>query len=459
MRRDEARDAGYLLGDALGTTTRSIGQVHDAISMRVFALLGPPARPVQLMHDAIAGSVYGIVRGSTRLAPRVGGVLAARSRPADAPSIADHPTGNVVLGALNGAWGDAIAEGYRGLAYPMAVRSRGRTVQVTPEGLAAAYPDATGRIAVFLHGLCENDDSWRMGSQTYYGDSTTSFGSRLREDLGWTPVYLRYNTGLHISDNGRRFAQLMQALVDCWPVPLEEVALLGHSMGGLVMRSACHYAQNPPGDRPPLSWTQALRHAFHLGTPHLGAPLEVRTAKLSACLARVPETAPLARLLNSRSVGVKDLRHGSLLDEDWTGVELDTFLDDTCAEVPFRPDAHYYYIGATLHRSPDHPGSAILGDLLVLLPSASGQSSTGQSSTGQGGTGQGGTRTIPFEVERGRHLGGITHFQLLNHPAVYEQIRLWLMPQTPAVVVEDARGEAGEDGTAKDMPQLPASGQ
>lgn len=401
MRRDEARDAGHLLGDALGTTTRSIGQVHDAISTRVFALLGPPARPVQLMHDAIAGSVYGIVQGSTRLAPRVGGVL---------------------------------AEGYRGLAYPMAVRSRGRTVQVTPEGLAAAYPDATGRIAVFLHGLCENDDSWRMGSQTYYGDSTTSFGSRLREDLGWTPVYLRYNTGLHISDNGRRFAQLMQALVDCWPVPLEEVALLGHSMGGLVMRSACHYAQNPLGDRPPLSWTGALRHAFHLGTPHLGAPLEVRTAKLSARLARVPETAPVARLLNSRSVGVKDLRHGSLLDEDWTGVELDTFLDDTCAEVPFLPEAHYYYIGATLHRSPDHPVSAILGDLLVLLPSASGQ---------------GDTRSIPFEVERGRHLGGLTHFHLLNHPAVYEQIRLWLMPQTPAVIAEDA----AEDEPAEEPAQ------
>ena len=341
----------------------------------------------------------------------------------------------------NGAWGDAIAEGYRGLAYPMAVRSRGRTVQVTPEGLAAAYPDATGRIAVFLHGLCENDDSWRMGSQTYYGDSTTSFGSRLREDLGWTPVYLRYNTGLHISDNGRRFAQLMQALVDCWPVPLEEVALLGHSMGGLVMRSACHYAQNPPGDGPPLSWTGALRHAFHLGTPHLGAPLEVRTAKLSARLARVPETAPVARLLNSRSVGVKDLRHGSLLDEDWTGVELDTFLDDTCAEVPFLPEAHYYYIGATLHRSPDHPVSAILGDLLVLLPSASGQGST---------------RTIPFEVERGRHLGGLTHFQLLNHPAVYEQIRLWLMPQTPAVIAEDEAAEPvaiGSETAAQGQPQ------
>jgi len=233
----------------------------------------------------------------------------------------------------------------------------------------------------------------------------------------------------------------MQALVDCWPVPLEEVALLGHSMGGLVMRSACHYAQNPPGDRPPLPWTGALRHAFHLGTPHLGAPLEVRTAKLSARLARVPETAPVARLLNSRSVGVKDLRHGSLLDEDWTGVELDTFLDDTCAEVPFLPEAHYYYIGATLHRSPDHPVSAILGDLLVLLPSASGQGST---------------RTIPFEVERGRHLGGLTHFQLLNHPAVYEQIRLWLMPQTPAVIAEDEAAEPvaiGSETAAQGQPQ------
>lgn len=428
MRSDEVRDAGHLLGDALGTTARTIGQVHDAVSSRVFGRLGRPARPVQLMHDGITSSVYGIVRHSMRLAPRISAAAAARARPVDAPSLADHPTGNAVLGALNGAWGDAITDRYRGLAYSMAVRTGGRSIQVTPEGMADAFPEATGRIVVFLHGLCETDDSWRAGAQKYYGDTTTSFGSRLHEDLGWTPVYLRYNTGLHISENGRRFARLMQSLVDSWPVSVRDITLVGHSMGGLVMRSACHYSalQNEAAqqndDDEPLSWTEALRHVYNLGVPHLGAPLEVRTARVSALLARLPETAPAARLLNSRSVGVKDLRHGSLLDEDWADVDLDTFMDDRCAEVPFLPTAHYYFIGVTLNRSPDHLLSKAFGDLLVLLPSASGK---------------GKTRSLPFEVDRGRHIGGLHHFNLLNHPAVYDQIRMWMLQppaDTPAVV-------------------------
>jgi len=459
VRSDEARDAGYLLGEALGTTTRSIGQVHDAVGARVFRLLGRPARPVQLVHDGIAKSVYGIVRQGTRVAPRVGGLVAARHRPPDAPSVSDSRAGNAVLGALNGAWGDAIAARYRSLAYGMDVRVDGRNVPVAPGPMAKGFPAATGRIVVFLHGLCETDDSWHAGSQKYYGDATTSFGSRLQEELGWTPVYLRYNTGLHISDNGRRFAYLMQALVDSWPVPVEDIALVGHSMGGLVMRSGCHYAtlhneqlhneqlhneqraeeqsdtSTGAGPAAPitstqLTWTDELRHVFNLGTPHLGAPLEARTAKVSARLARLPETAPAARLLNSRSVGVKDLRHGSLLDEDWADIDLDTHLDDSCGDVPFLPTAHYYFIGATLHQSPDHLLSKVLGDLLVLLPSASGK---------------GKTRSLPFEVERGRHIGGLNHFHLLNHPAVYEQIRTWLM-DPPAPETTPTAGEAAAAG-------------
>lgn len=428
MRSDEIRDAGHVLGDALEVTTRSVAEVHDAVSARIFGMLGRPARPVQLMHDGLARSVYGIVRQSTRIVPRVGGAVAARYRRPDAPSVADTRAGTQVLGAINGAWGDQIAQHYRGLEYTMGIRRTGRTIQVARADLTHAYPDANGRLVVFLHGLCESDESWTLASLRHYGDETTSFGSRLQEDLGLTPVWLRYNTGLHVSENGRRFAVLMQALVDEWPVPVEEIVLVGHSMGGLVMRSACWYAENPPGGRQPMPWTEQLRHAFYLGTPHLGAPLEQRTARVSRSLARRPETAPVARLLNSRSVGVKDLRHGSLRDDDWAEVDLDSFLDDRCTEVPVLPTAHYYYIGATLNRSADHPVSRLLGDMLVLLPSASAQ---------------GPTRSIPFEVERGRHLGGLNHFALLNHPSVYDQIRTWLTPRLGSDAVEP--GSAATD--------------
>jgi len=63
----------------------------------------------------------------------------------------------------------------------------------------------------------------------------------LRDDLGYSPVFLRYNTGLHVSVNGRTLAEILELLQDQWPVPITELVLIGHSMGGLVARSACHY--------------------------------------------------------------------------------------------------------------------------------------------------------------------------------------------------------------------------
>ena len=77
--------------------------------------------------------------------------------------------------------------------------------------------------------------------------------------------HVRYNTGLHVSENGRGLARLLDEMVEEWPCQLEELVLIGHSMGGLVARSACHYG---------ASWTDRVRHVFCLGSPHLGADLE-----------------------------------------------------------------------------------------------------------------------------------------------------------------------------------------
>ena len=177
-------------------------------------------------------------------------------------------------------------------------------------------------------------------------------------------------------------------------------------MGGLVARSACHY-----GDVEGRRWTAAVRHVFCLGTPHLGADLEKGVNVLGWALGRLPETRPWGDVLNARSAGIKDLRFGACVEEDWSGCEdPDEFLRDRCQEVPFLPGAHYFFVGATLREG---PVGALLGDLLVRLPSSSGR-----------GDGRG--RSIPFEVENGRELTGLTHFDLLNHPAVYEQLRAWI---------------------------------
>jgi pimeloyl-ACP methyl ester carboxylesterase len=389
---EETKALGELGGRAFAAPATLAKDVHRAAAGRVFGALGVIGAPVRVMHDGISRAVYWSVGSGLRAPLRAAaGTVARRAR---GLPLADSPAGSLALGVLNGAIGDSLAREHRELALELSVRRRGRAVAADAAGLADAFPDATPRIAVFVHGLCETEDAWRMRRPTY--------GSGLRDDLGYTPLYVRYNTGLRVSDNGRRLAEVLERVAANWPVELEEIALVGHSMGGLVARSACHYGSG---------WTERVRHVFCLGTPHLGAPLE-RAANVAGWgLSRLDETRPFAGLVNGRSAGIKDLRFGNCVDEDWCDCDPDEFLSDRCREVPFLANAAYYFIGATLTREPDSRLGRVVGDLLVQYPSASGQ---------------GPKRRIPFEVDNGRHLGGLNHFDLLAHPDVYEQLRAWI---------------------------------
>ena len=172
---------------------------------------------------------------------------------------------------------------------PMTLRRRGRDVAADADSLARAFPDATARLAVFIHGLGETDDAWRIGPARH-----RPYGERLRTELGYTPLYVRFNTGLHISDNGRSLARRLEQVTADWPAEVAEIALIGHSMGGLVARSACHYAA-------PGSWRERVRHVFMLGAPHRSMPLETAVSAVAHAVSLVPETRALARL--SRSAG------------------------------------------------------------------------------------------------------------------------------------------------------------
>jgi pimeloyl-ACP methyl ester carboxylesterase len=405
MRSDEIRAGGVLAADAVGSVGMLVRGVHEAVSERVFRSLGPMGTPVRLMHDGISRAVHAGVRGGIRALPRGGAELLALRVRSDAPALGSSVRGGLALAAVNGYVGDVLAREGSPLALGMTIRLRGEDVRVDADGLAAAFPDATPRLVVFVHGLVETDDSWRLPPIGRGAGVRRTYGERLHEELGYTPLTLRYNTGRHISDNGRTLAELLEAVVAAWPVAVEEITLVGHSMGGLVARSACHCAEQDG-----LAWTEHIRHVFTLGSPHLGADLEKGVSALGWALGRLPETRPLARLVNRRSVGIKDLRYGSLAEVDWQGYDPDEFLRDRCQEVPFLPDAAYYFVGATLSPA---PVGRVLGDLLVRLPSASGR-------------GREGCRSIPFEIDNGRHLEGLTHFDLLNHPSVYDQMRAWL---------------------------------
>ena len=405
MRSMDIEAIGELAGETLLAAGGLIQEMHERIAERPFEILGPGAAPVRVVHDGITQGVYRGVRLGLRLAPRGAAGLVALRAGDDGLALEATPAGSVTLAAVNGLVGNHLAERGNRLALGMEVRRGGTAVPVTPGGLASAFPDATSRIAVFVHGLCETDEAWRQ--PPLGGDRTgrRTYGERLRDELGFTPVHVRYNTGLRISRNGRELAVLLDELVHGWPTSVTELVLVGHSMGGLVARSACHYAEQDA-----RRWTDVVRHVFCLGAPHLGADLEKGVNVTAWALGRVPETRGLSSFLNARSVGIKDLRFGACVDEDWRDSDPDEFLRDRCHEVPFLPGVNYYFIAASARQG---PLGSLIGDLLVRIPSASGR-----------GNGRG--RRIPFELDSGLELTGLNHFDLLNHPAVYEQIRAWL---------------------------------
>jgi hypothetical protein len=405
MRPDELRALGSLAGDAAAGIAGQAREVHESIAARVFGALGPSGAPVRAVHDRVSTTAYAATSALTGALVKGGAATASLARPDDAPSLADAPRGRLTVGALNGMWGDRLRREHSALDTPMAVRVHGRDVTPDAGSLRRAFPDATPRLAVFIHGLCETEDAWRLRAA-----HSVPYSERLRAELGYTPILVRYNSGLHISHNGRALAALLDALIQHWPHEVAEVALIGHSMGGLVARGACHYARAG-------SWRDRVRYVFMLGTPHKGAPLELGANAVCHAAGRVPELRPFAAPIRVRSVGVKDLAYGYVVDADWEGHDPDAFWTNTGTVVPFLETASHYFVSASLTRDPDAPLGRLLGDLLVLRPSAWSQGAKAE--------------RLEFPVDQYAHVGGATHFDLLNHPAVYAQIRRWLSAGTP----------------------------
>ena len=401
MQPDEIRALGDIAGEAIGGAASLVHDMQKGIASRVFAAVGPGAAPVRVLHDGIARGVYsavGVLSGAL-----VKGAAAAVSvtRAPGAPSLSESARGRVAIGALNGAFGDALERRGNALALPMTVRRKGVDVPLTEPALAQAFPHAKPRLALFVHGLCETDDAWRIAA-----DRHVPYGTRLALELDYTPIYVRYNSGRHISENGRDLAGVLDRLTAAWPAEVSEMTIIGHSAGALLARSACHYGAGS-------EWVPKVRHLFALGAPHHGAPLERITNVASHALARLPETRSFSRALNLRSAGVKDLRYGYLRDEDWHGQDPDTFLRNTGREIPFLDSANTYFVCATVSHDPHSHLGRLVGDLLVLRASAWAHDGHGE--------------RMRFPIDNYRHLGGVHHFELLNHPAVYAQIKRWLM--------------------------------
>lgn len=399
---NEVLALGRLGFDELSSIPGGIGAIHRGIAERVFWGVGPIGRPVRAAHDAVASGVYGALRAGAAAAGRSAEAALARRHIGEDLLLSATRPGAAVIAALNGLIGDSLERAGSELHQPAAVRVDGQPLALDAASVRGAFPDATAWPVVFLHGLMETEFSWRFGA----GPDGATYGSRLAEDLGCCPVYIRYNSGRHVSENGRSVAELLEHLLAAWPVEVEQVALVGHSMGGLVARSACHQAAESG-----QAWTRHVRHVVSLGTPHMGAPLEQAVHVTAAALNALPETRAFGAFLRRRSAGIRDLRRGSLADEDWQGCDPDALRAAACREVPLLENATHCFVSATITRDQRHPLGRLVGDFLVLVPSASGRSRS---------------RRIPFETEHGLHVGETHHFALLNHPHVYQRLRGWL---------------------------------
>ena len=394
VRPADMRGFSSLAIDATTGLTDLVEAMHRTIA-RVPGLGTPTPGPT----TGITGLVYRSVRGVTRL---VGGSI-------DAvlglliPMLGEgssSPGREAVLAALNGVLGDYLDATENPLAVPMQLRRDGRPLDLQSQALAAAIPQASGRLLILAHGLCMNDLRWNRQGHDH--------GAALALELGYTPVYLHYNSGLHVSINGRAFADVIEALLKVWPVPLEELVILGHSMGGLVSRSACHYGRAADHD-----WPRHLRKLVCLGTPHHGAPLERGGNWVDTILGISPYTAPFARLGKIRSAGITDLRYGNLLDEDWEDRDRFERSADRRRSVPLPDRVACYAIGATTGTQAGDLNDRFLGDGLVPLRSALGQHDDP-------------SRALSFPPSQQWIGYDMTHMDLLSRREVYEQLRQWL---------------------------------
>ena len=381
--------------------TAELTDLAEALYNNLACSPGILGTPMQERTSGIAGLVYESVREVTRLVRgSTDGILAQLVPILDQRSSQER---EAVLAALNGMMGDYLAETSNPLAISMRLRRKGHPLMLERKALSSAVPPPRDKVLVLVHGLCMNDLQWTRKGR--------DFGAALARDLGYTPVHLHYNSGLHTSTNGRAFAALIEALLQQWPEPLKEFAILAHSMGGLVSRSAYYY-----GLAAGHAWPQHLRKLIFLGTPHHGALLERGGNWVNVCLGLSPYTAPFARLGKLRSAGITDLRYGNLLDEDWQGFDRFEHAGDLRHPVPLPEGVRCYAIAANVGKK----AGDLFGDGMVPINSALGR----HDDLGL---------TLAFAPSRQWVGYGMNHWDLLSRPAVYERIRRWLAsPRKPS---------------------------
>ncbi len=385
----------HLIIDATIGITEVVEAMHKQILHPPFS----PSTPIQHLITNIAGITYNNIKSSTQII----GKSADKALEQLSSVLGEIETTNekeAIRSVLNGVVGDYLEKNENPLKITMQFKYQGKAIELNRKNIENTYPKVNGKILLMVHGSCLNDAQWCRKGHNH--------GMELANDYNKTPVYLNYNSGRHVSTNGQNLNELLENLILNWPVPVEELIIVAHSMGGLVARSAVYYGQIEQ-----KLWPKYLKKIIFLGTPHHGAPLEHAGNYLEVILEAIPYARPIARLGKIRSAGVTDLRFGNLIDKDWENSNRFKMEGDKRQHISLPEKIECYSIAGSNSKVKETDSMQLRGDNLVGVKSALGLHNDP-------------TKGLKFKKENTWIAYEINHTELLSSPQVYLKIKSWM---------------------------------
>lgn len=404
---------GQLAINAVVGITDLVEAMHHTILSLPMPLGKPGTKPTTGVHAAVykglegsSALVYGTIRRITIAVGRGLNSTLEYFHPERDP-VDSSSERTAMISIVNGVLGDHLHAHGNPLTLGMTFRQDGIPLELTRPALASAIASPSARILVLLHGHCMHEMQWRRNGHDH--------GQVLAAENDYTPMYLRYNTGRHISENGRCLAGLLEELIKNWPTPVQELCIVGYSMGGMVARSAFHYGKEAGHD-----WVPRVKKLFFVGTPQHGSMLEQAGNMVDKALELSPYSHALSRLGKIRSAGTTDLRHGNLIDEDWAGQDRFAHARDQRHISQLPKNVKCYAIAATIAKEPGEVWGQLVGDGLVPLKSALGKHRDKN-------------RSLNMPAEQQRVFYGMSHLALLDSQAVCAQLQQWIKQPPPVM--------------------------
>ena len=375
--------------------------MHRAIAGRWIRLIMPRESPIPEQADRAIAGIYGTIRGAGSLLgttiPMGARQLAKRRR---LKRLWGPGAGRAIQATANAIWGDELAHRSSALATSLQLRSpKGDRVPVNPIALQQAYPEAGSDLVLLIHGWNETEAAWSREE-----DSSRPHLVSTIEAPDRTCLLVRYNTGLSVAASGGALAELIDSVAASWPTAIENIHIVGHSMGGLVARNAVGRAVDLE-----IGWVGSLRNLVTLGTPHLGSPIEKSLALATRALQVAPESRPIGDFLDLRSRGIKDLRYGGVVNHDWIEHKWIRPLAPDGDDGGLPESVAQHFATGVITKDPAHPLGVIFGDLVVRPGSGTGQS-----------------RHRSVSATNLRVFGGQKHTDIIHDPEVHRQVRAWL---------------------------------